>query len=100
VLIRRQPGWETQRLVFLTGQVKHPGRYALKTKTDRIRDLIDRAGGLTDEAYADGIQFYRSYRPGLRPGDELPPRLDQDPEARRDTLPAGYTERVGIDLPM
>ncbi len=97
VLIMRQAGWEVQRLVYLTGQVKHPGRYALRTKTERLGDLIERAGGLTSEAYPGGIQFYRSYRPGLRPVDDQPPRLDQ--RAGRDTLPRGYTERVGIDLP-
>jgi polysaccharide biosynthesis/export protein len=99
VLIMRRPGWETQRLVYLTGQVKHPGRYALRTKTDRIRDLIKRAGGLTDEAYAGGIQFYRSYQPGFQPADDRPPRLDQPDDSARDTLPRGYNERVGIDLP-
>jgi polysaccharide export outer membrane protein len=98
VLIMRQAGWEVQRLVYLTGQVKHPGRYALRTKTDRLRDLVERAGGLTPEAYPGGIQFYRSYRPGLRPVDDQPPRLDQR-SAGRDTLPRGFTERVGIDLP-
>jgi len=67
VLIMRRPGWETQRLVYLTGQVKHPGRYALRTKTERLRDLITRAGGLTGEAYAGGIQFYRTYERGFQP---------------------------------
>jgi protein involved in polysaccharide export with SLBB domain len=99
VLIRRQPGWETQRLVYLTGQVKHPGRYALKTKTDRLRDLVQRAGGLTEQAYAGGIYFYRMYRPGLQPGETQPALLDQAAEPRNDTLPRGYVERVGIDLP-
>src|SRR3954467_9001349 len=98
VLIMRQAGWELQRLVYVTGQVKHPGRYALRTKTERLGDLVDRAGGLTPEAYAGGIQFYRSYRPGLRPADDQPPRLDRR-TAGRDTLPRGFTERVGIDLP-
>jgi polysaccharide export outer membrane protein len=99
VLIVRQPGWDLQRLVYLTGQVKHPGRYALRTKTERLRDLVQRAGGLTEQAYPGGIHFYRSYRPGLRPGEDQPPRLDQQPPAPRDTLPRGYAERVGIDLP-
>jgi protein involved in polysaccharide export with SLBB domain len=98
VLIMRRPGWDVQRLVYLTGQVKHPGRYALKTKTDRLKDLVQRAGGLTEQAYAGGIQFYRSYRPGLQPVDDRPPLLDQG-EGRLDTLPRGFAERVGIDLP-
>ncbi len=98
VLIMRRPGWDLQRLVYLTGQVKHPGRYPLKNKTDRLKDLVERAGGLTEQAYAGGIQFYRSYRPGLQPVDDRPPRLDLA-EGRTDTLPRGFAERVGIDLP-
>jgi polysaccharide biosynthesis/export protein len=88
-----------QRLVYLTGQVKHPGRYALKSKTDRLSDLVQRAGGLTDEAYPGGIRFYRSYKPGLQPADDQPPRLDQQEQSVPDSLPRGYAERVGIDLP-
>jgi polysaccharide export outer membrane protein len=98
VLIMRQTGWELQRLVHLTGQVKHPGRYALKSKTERLRDLLDRAGGLTDQAYPGGIQFYRSYSAGRRPGDDHLPSIagSRNPS---DTLPRGFIERVGLDLP-
>ncbi len=99
VLIRRKAGWESQRLVYLTGQVKHPGRYALHSKTERIRDLIDRAGGLTDQAYPGGIQFYRSYAPGHRPVNGSPPLINDTVAPARDTLPRGFAERVGIDLP-
>ena len=99
VLIRRKTGWESQRLVYLTGQVKHPGRYALHSKTERIGDLIDRAGGLTDQAYPGGIQFYRSYGPGHKPVNGPPDPIAQPADARRDTLPRGFRERVGIDLP-
>jgi polysaccharide export outer membrane protein len=98
VLIMRQAGWESQRLVYLTGQVKHPGRYALRTKTDRLGDLIERGGGLTEQAYAGGIQFYRMYQAGLQSADNQP-RLDQAPKSNRDSLPRGYNERVGLDLP-
>ena len=97
VLIMRQTGWELQRLVYLTGQVKHPGRYALKAKTDRLSDLIKRAGGLTPQAYAGGVQFYRSYAVGRRPGDSEPPPIEQR-RGRRDSMPRGMNERVGVDL--
>jgi polysaccharide biosynthesis/export protein len=99
VLILRQTGWDLQRLVYLTGQVKHPGRYALQRKTERVSDLIARAGGLTGQAYADGVQFYRSYTPGLNPGDAKPAEITPARKSRRDSLPRGYTERVGLDLP-
>ena len=99
VLIRRKPGWESQRLVYLTGQVKHPGRYALRSKTDRISDLIERAGGLTDQAYAGGVRFFRSYTPGRQPVSGQPEPIHDLAAGSRDTLPRGFTERVGIDLP-
>jgi polysaccharide biosynthesis/export protein len=98
VLIVRQTGWELQRLVSLTGQVKHPGRYALRSKTERVSELIARAGGLTEQAYAGGVQFYRSYTPGRNPANASPDKAGA-PRSPRDSLPRGFTERVGIDLP-
>jgi polysaccharide export outer membrane protein len=97
VLIMRQSGFDQQRLVYLTGQVKLPGRYALRSKTERLADLIDRAGGLTAEAYASGVQFYRAHAPAGGATDERLPLLDR-PMTGNGALPHGYTERVGIDL--
>ena len=59
VLILRQPNWELQRTVVVTGEVKFPGRYSLLSKTERLSDVIGRAGGLTDYAYPGGVSFYR-----------------------------------------
>jgi protein involved in polysaccharide export with SLBB domain len=59
VLIMEQPDWNLQRTVILAGEVRFPGTYALTSKGERLSDLIDRAGGLTDQAYADGVAFYR-----------------------------------------
>src|SRR5258705_6681889 len=59
VLIMRQPNWELQRTAAIAGEVRFPGRYTLKTKTERITDLLSRAGGLTKDAYADGVVFLR-----------------------------------------
>jgi protein involved in polysaccharide export with SLBB domain len=78
ILILRQPDWELQRTVAVTGQVKFPGRYALKTRTDRLLDVIQRAGGLTNEAYPTGIEFYRSLNRAGRIGVDLPRVLKDD----------------------
>ncbi|MFL5482589.1 MAG: SLBB domain-containing protein [Gemmatimonadaceae bacterium] len=72
VLILRQPNWELQRTAVIAGEVKYPGRYSLKTKTERITDLIERAGGLTTDAYANGVSFYRARNHVGRIGIELP----------------------------
>ncbi|MEO8032384.1 MAG: SLBB domain-containing protein, partial [Gemmatimonadota bacterium] len=72
VLILRQPNWELQRIVSLTGQVLYPGRYALISKSDRITDLLNRAGGLTPNAYPDAIRFFRTADRTGRVGVDLP----------------------------
>jgi protein involved in polysaccharide export with SLBB domain len=60
VLILQQPEFAFQRTVVLEGQVRFPGAYSLRTKDDRLADLIERAGGVTERAYAEGIRFFRS----------------------------------------
>lgn len=72
VLILRQPNWELQRTAVVAGEVRYPGRYSLKTKTEKITDLITRAGGLTPDAYANGVTFYRTKNGVGRIGIELP----------------------------
>jgi protein involved in polysaccharide export with SLBB domain len=71
VLILRQPNWELQRTAVIAGEVRYPGRYSLKTKSEKITDLIERAGGLTPDGYANGVVFYRRNGVG-RIGIELP----------------------------
>ncbi len=88
ILIFRQPDWEFQRTVSLTGQVRYPGRYALVTRTDRLLDLINRAGGLTREAYPAGIKFYRSSDRGGRIGVDLPAVL-ANPKFRDNLILSG-----------
>jgi polysaccharide export outer membrane protein len=99
VLIMRQTGWDLQRLVYITGQVKHPGRYGLRTKTERLDVLIARAGGLTGQAYPGGVQFDRSSPPGRRPPGERPAPMAGEQQNTRQPLPFGFAERVGLDLP-
>jgi polysaccharide biosynthesis/export protein len=72
VLIMRQPNWELLRTASIAGEVRYPGRYTLTTKTERITDLIKRAGGLTNDAYANGVVFLRTAGKVGRIGIELP----------------------------
>ena len=72
VLILRQPDWDLQRTVSVTGQVKYPGRYSLLSRSEKLLDLLNRAGGLTKAAYPNGIQFYRKLERAGRVGIDLP----------------------------
>jgi protein involved in polysaccharide export with SLBB domain len=71
VLILKQPDFELQRTVFIGGEVRFPGNYSLRSKDERLMDLIDRAGGLTQQAYANGIRFYRREAEAGRVGIDL-----------------------------
>jgi protein involved in polysaccharide export with SLBB domain len=71
VLIFRQQDFALQRAVVIQGEVRYPGSYTLTNKTERLSDLIKRAGGLTDEAYVDGITFTRRENAIGRVGVEL-----------------------------
>ena len=72
VLVLRQPDFELQRTVFLGGEVRYPGRYALRRKTERLSEVLARAGGLTSEGYADGVTFFRTRDSTGRVGIDLP----------------------------
>lgn len=56
--VQRTPEWYEQGSVVLRGEVKFPGTYPLR-KGETLRSVIERAGGLTDEAYAEGTVFTR-----------------------------------------
>lgn len=60
VLILKQPEFEPQRTAEITGEVKYPGAYALTSKSERLSDLVRRAGGMLATAYPEGAQFIRA----------------------------------------
>jgi protein involved in polysaccharide export with SLBB domain len=85
VLILRQPNWELQRTAVIAGEVRYPGKYSLRTTQETITDLITRAGGLTTDAYANGVIFYRTRNGVGRIGIELPDVL-KDKDSRDNLL--------------
>ncbi len=62
VTVLLQPDFQLQREVAITGEVPVPGRYTLRSKDDRLADLVERAGGLLPTAYPVGAQLHRSER--------------------------------------
>lgn len=58
VVVRRKYGFEFQEFVTLKGEVLYPGRYAI-SQGETVKDLIEKAGGLTEQAFAAGAEFTR-----------------------------------------
>jgi polysaccharide export outer membrane protein len=75
VLVMQQPNWELQRVVDVSGEVRFPGPYALKSRNERIADIIDRAGGPTSEAYLEGTVFVRTRNDVGRVAIDVPQAL-------------------------
>lgn len=59
VTILRQPDFELQRMVEIRGEVEFPATYALRTRTERLSDLVKRAGGVKETAYLAGARLVR-----------------------------------------
>jgi polysaccharide export outer membrane protein len=91
ILIKRQPEWQLQQTVAVHGEVKYPGDYSIVNKSERLSDIIRRAGGLTSVAYPGGIVFVRRQR-------AIAGRTAADSLANRGVV-EGASVRVGLDLP-
>jgi protein involved in polysaccharide export with SLBB domain len=95
VYVRRAPGYVASGTVRVNGEVLYAGEYNLSSREERLSTVIERAGGLTPDAYAKGAMLTRKI--------EIDPkmkRLRQQLEERDSTLQfddIGF-EVLAIDL--
>ncbi|MCQ2075493.1 MAG: SLBB domain-containing protein [Bacteroidaceae bacterium] len=59
VVVRKSPSSNDLLSVSVTGQVNFSGNYTMTTKTYKLSDLVNAAGGLTHLAYAKGARLER-----------------------------------------
>ena len=60
IFVRDVPEFELQQNVLIEGEVTFPGEYSIIKENETVYDLVLRAGGLTEEAFAPGATLYRS----------------------------------------
>ncbi len=60
IIIRKAPEFELPREVYISGEVKYPGKYFILNDNFTIVDLVKEAGGLTDEAFTSGATLNRN----------------------------------------
>ena len=82
VYIRRAPGYQPARAVQVTGEIEVPGIYELGSRDARLSEILGRAGGVTAEAYLQGLQVVRGDR--IIAGDHR--RALQEPGSQSDIL--------------
>jgi hypothetical protein len=59
VFVRTSKDFEAPKNVEITGEIKWPGKYTMKSKTERVWDLVQRAGGWTEIAFLKGAKLIR-----------------------------------------
>lgn len=104
VIVRRSPNYTVQTYARVEGEVTLPGSYPIKTKDQKISDIVKQAGGLTPFAYVQGATLIRTVSLS---DDELARRqrsvdeLADDSRRSRvqvEAITPTTTESIGINL--
>lgn len=102
VYVRRSPGYQEQVNVEVNGEVLYGGTYSLTNKSERLSDLIKKAGGVTQFAYIKGAKLIRkaNYEELKRMGDVLKMMKREMEITNTDSLKLDLDSifSVGIDL--
>ncbi|MFV0507188.1 MAG: SLBB domain-containing protein [Bacteroidales bacterium] len=95
VFIKKSPSFDEGAMVSLTGEIKYPGVYSLKSKKERVSDLLERAGGLTEYSHMDGAMILRKDW-----GTPKQERLAEDMAKSGDSLAIELSQynEISIDL--
>lgn len=103
VFVRTTPNFEVQKDVHISGEVQYPGSYTLMDKSERISDIITRAGGLTSDSYLQGATLYRRHTNLSQAGntdlDEPTGLLELEAGSQQVGIPSRVTvSKIGIEL--
>ncbi len=59
VYVRKSMNWQNTDYIIIEGEVKYPGKYAIVENQTKLRDIITKAGGFTENASVDRVEFIR-----------------------------------------
>jgi len=57
--VRKSMNWQNTDYIIIEGEVKYPGKYAIVENQTKLRDIITKAGGFTENASVDRVEFIR-----------------------------------------
>lgn len=60
IYVRYAPEFELQRNIYIDGEVRYPGTYALLDYNTRISTIVQESGGVTQESFLRGATLYRN----------------------------------------
>lgn len=103
VYVRRSPGYQPQVNVSVEGEILYDGTYSLTTKSERLSDLVKKAGGATPYAYVRGAKLMRkANEEEMKRMADVMKIMQREMGAKTDSLKLELDSifPVGIDLEM
>ncbi|MBU1317890.1 MAG: SLBB domain-containing protein [candidate division Zixibacteria bacterium] len=94
VFVRTIPDWQIEKLVTVEGEVKFPGQYSLTSNDMTLYEIIQRAGGLTSEAFPTGAVFTRPEIAAELEQKQLSDIITKSAPLKEDSLGRVYPETV------
>ena len=91
VSVRRSPGFRPQKFVEIQGNVAFPGRYVLLNDSERLTDIVKRAGGFVGNANPRGATLIRQRN------DAMEKRLLSESMEKLSTMSSVDTLNVEVD---
>ena len=101
VSVRRQTYFRDPSVIELRGEVITPGTYVIDKIEVRLSDVLERAGGFTDEAYVKGSKLVRVLTPEEQENQRVAYEAALKNLGKGDSIDYSFlTDRynVGIDL--
>lgn len=104
VIVRRSPNYQIQTYARVEGEVILPGSYPIRSKDQRISDLVTMSGGTTPYAYIEGATLVRSVKLSAEEiAQQQRSIVELADDARKtvvntDALAPGKQESIGINL--
>ncbi|MBP7358835.1 MAG: SLBB domain-containing protein, partial [Prevotella sp.] len=103
VYVRKSPAFIPQQNVIVEGEVIFGGTYTLSKKSERLSEIIQKAGGVSNMAYIKGARLERTITPEERLRMESVLKMAQAQSGDKDSvnikkLDIGSTYYVGIHL--
>lgn len=102
VMVHRSPSYNIQKHFTVTGEVNFPGSFALTSRQERVSDLVQKAGGLTQFAYTAGAHLVRvatkeEIEMGQKMVDVIVHQLDSIGKDAGSALASTYTVSIDLD---
>lgn len=105
VIVRRSPDYSKQQKITIKGEVLFPGEYILSSTDERLSSVIQRAGGLTPNAYTKGSKLIRHIEKEEKEElkqvmENISANADIDALTMKQTLQETYPVGIQLDYAM